>query len=328
MAAKQEIVEPKIPEVLLNSGHKMPAIGYGCGGGTFPLLEESISIFLKAMEIGYRHFDTASSYGTEEALGKAVARALEIGLIKNRDELFITSKLWVTQNHPDLVLPSLKQTLETIGLEYLDLYLVHWPVRVKKEADAFKLTEGDVLPFDMIGTWKAMEDCSNLGLTKSIGLSNFSCEKISKLLENATIPPAVNQVEMNVGWQQRKLMPFSKEKGIHVCAWSPLGAYGRAFWGSNAVMENEILKDIAASKSKTISQVALRWIYEQEATPIVKSFNEERMKQNLQIFDWELTKEEHDLILQIPQRRVGTGDIFVYKNGPIKSVEELWDGDI
>ncbi|CAI9113248.1 OLC1v1013821C1 [Oldenlandia corymbosa var. corymbosa] len=328
MAAKQENLAAKIPEIVLNSGHKMPVIGYGCGGSKAPPMEELISVYVKAMEIGYRHFDTASFYGTEEALGKAVAKALEIGLIQNRDELFITSKLWITHTHHDLVLPALKQTLQRLGLEYLDLYLIHMPLRVKQEANAFELKEGDGLPFDMLGTWKAMEDCYKSGLTKSVGVSNFSCEKISKILENATIPPAVNQVEMNVGWQQRKLMPFCKEKGIQVCAYSPLGAYGKSIYGSNAVMENEILKDIAASKSKTISQVALRWIYEQGVTPIVKSFNAERMKQNLQIFDWQLSKEENDQILQIPQLRVANGDIFIIKNGPIKSIEELWDGDI
>ncbi|CAI9113273.1 OLC1v1013846C1 [Oldenlandia corymbosa var. corymbosa] len=322
----QEKLEFQIPEIVLNSGHKMPAVGMGGVAEKLPPVEELTSILVHAMEIGYRHFDTAACYGSEEALGKAVAKALEIGVIQNRDELFITSKLWITHTHHDLVLPALNKTLETMGLEYLDLYLIHWPVRIKEGANMFNLAESEVLPFDIHGTWKAMEDCSKSGLTKSIGLSNFSCEKISQLLENATIPPAVNQVEMNVNWQQRKLLPFCKERGIHVCGWSPLGGYG-TFWGSNAVMESQILKDIANSKSKTISQVALRWVNEQGVTPIVKSFNEERMKQNLQIFDWELSTEENDRILQIPQRRVGSGDVFIVKNGPIKSVEELWDGD-
>ncbi|CAI9113263.1 OLC1v1013836C1 [Oldenlandia corymbosa var. corymbosa] len=241
MAAKQKFFEPKIPEILLNSGHKMPMIGFGCAASNMPPLEELISILLKAMEIGYRHFDTASAYGSEEALGKAVAKALEMGLIKNRDELFITSKLWITQNHPDLVLPALKQTLETMGLEYLDLYLIHSPVRIKEGVDPFKLGEGDVLPFDMIGTWKVMEDCFKLGLTKSIGVSNFSSGKISKLLDSSTIPPAVNQVEMNVNWQLRN--------------------FG----------------------NKTIAQ---------------------------------------------HRGPVGRGDLFIVKNGPIKSVEEFWDGDM
>ncbi|CAI9113277.1 OLC1v1013850C1 [Oldenlandia corymbosa var. corymbosa] len=131
---------------------------------------------------------------------------------------------------------------------------------------------------------------------------------------------------MNVCWQQRKLLPFCKEKGIQVCAWSPLGGYNN-IWGTNEVIENEVLHDIATSKSKTVPQVALRWIYEQGASFVVKSFNKERMMPNLQIFDWELHEEENDKILQIPQRRLGTPDWFVVPNGPIKSDEELRDGD-
>ncbi|KAL3512468.1 hypothetical protein ACH5RR_025185 [Cinchona calisaya] len=327
MTEKIETFEEKIPEIVLNSGHKMPVVGLGCATHPLPPTEQLVSIFIDAMENGYRHFDTAKLYGTEEALGKAVAKALEIGLIKSRDELFITSKLWSTDADHDLVLPALKQTLGKLGLEYLDLYLIHWPVRIKHGTQMVNFTKDDILPFDIHGTWKAMEECSKLGLTKSIGLSNFTCAKISKLLEIATIPPAVNQVEMNVGWQQRKLVPFCKEKGIRMCAWSPLGAYGTS-WGTNAVMENPILKEIAASKSNTVSQVALRWIYQQGASVIVKSFNKERMKQNIQIFDWELTEEEMDRILQIPQRRMWRGEAYVHPTGLYKSEEELWDGEI
>ncbi|XP_027167444.1 methylecgonone reductase-like [Coffea eugenioides] len=316
-----------IPEIVLNTGHKMPLVGLGCAGQPLPPSEQLVSIFIDAMEIGYRHFDTAALYGTEEALGKAVAKALEIGLIKSRDELFITSKLWSTDADHDLVLPALKQTLGKLGLEYLDLYLIHWPLRLKQGTSVSNFTKDAILPFDMHGTWKAMEECSKLGLTKSIGLSNFTCEKISKLQESATILPAVNQVEMNVGWQQRKLVPFAKEKGIHISAWSPLGGYGTS-WGSNAVMENPIIKNIADSRNKTVPQVALRWVYQQGASVIVKSFSKERMKQNLQIFDWELTKEEMDQILQIPQRRAPGTEALVDPTGPYKSLEEFWDGDI
>ncbi|KAL3512474.1 hypothetical protein ACH5RR_025191 [Cinchona calisaya] len=327
MPDKMKNFDEKIPEVVLNSGHKMPAVGFGSAGYPMPPTEQLASIIVDAMEIGYRHFDTAACYGTEEALGKAVAKAIEIGVIKSRDELFITSKLWCTEADHDLVLPALKQTLGKLGLEYLDLFLIHWPVRVKHGAHKFNFAKDEILPFDVHGTWKAMEECSKLGLTKSIGLSNFTCEKISKLLENATIPPAVNQVELNVGWQQRKLVPFCKEKGIQICAWSPLGAYGN-FWGTNAVMENPILQEIAAPKGKTMAQVALRWIHQQGGIPIVKSFNKERMKQNIQLFDWELTQEEMDRILQIPQQRVCKGEAYVHPTGPYKSEEELWDGDI
>ncbi|KAJ8537090.1 hypothetical protein K7X08_035491 [Anisodus acutangulus] len=172
-----------------------------------------------------------------------------------------------------------------------------------------------------------MEECSKLGLAKSIGVSNFSCTKLSQLLEIATIPPAVDQVELNVAWQQKKLLEYCKEKGVHVSAYSPLGANG-APWGTHAVMRSPILNDIATAKQKTIPHVALRWVYEQGASAIAKSFNKERMKQNLEILDWELSSEDKFRIQDIPQRRGCNGEGFIHPNGPYKSLDELWDGEI
>ncbi|CAJ2679434.1 unnamed protein product [Trifolium pratense] len=315
------MADKKIPEVVLNSGKKMPTIGFGTGS-TPPQ-----QTLLDAIEIGYRHFDTAAFYNTEEPLGQAVSKALELGLVKNRDELFITSKLWCTDAHHDLVLPALKTTLKKLGLEYVDLYLIHWPVRFKQDVEGLNFKSEDIIPFDIKGTWEAMEECYRLGLAKSIGVSNFGIKKLSTLLENAKIPPAVNQVEMNPSWHQGKLREFCKQKGIHVSAWSPLGGYNLS-WGSCAVMENSILREIAEARKKSVAQIALRWIYEQGATPIVKSFNKERMKQNTEIFDWELNQEELDKINQIPQCRFQKAEMFVPDNGPYKSLEELWDADV
>ncbi|XP_042488570.1 methylecgonone reductase-like isoform X2 [Macadamia integrifolia] len=313
-----------IPKVVLNSGHRMPLIGFGTGCETIP--ENLTSTLVHAIEIGYRHFDTASFYQTEEFVGQAIAQALERGLTDSRSDIFVTSKLWCSDADHDLVLPALKETLQKLGLDYVDLYLVHWPVRLK-QGTGIIFPKEDVLPFDMKGTWEAMEECCRLGLAKSIGVSNFSSKKLSQLLTYATIPPAVNQVEMNPSWQQKKLRDFCNEKGIHVGAWSPLGAYG-AVWGSSLVMENPILKDIALVKGKTIAKISLRWVYQQGAIPIVKSFNKERMKENLQIFDWELTQEEMDKISQIPQRKGFSGAMFISPNGPYKSLEELWDEEV
>ncbi|KAL0415556.1 UNVERIFIED_CONTAM: Deoxymugineic acid synthase 1 [Sesamum latifolium] len=183
------------------------------------------------------------------------------------------------------------------------------------------------LHFDIKGTWEGMEECCRMGLAKSIGVCNYSCAKLSTLLQNATIPPAVNQVELNVCWQQQKLIEFCKHKGIHVCAFSPLGAYG-SNWGTNAVMESPILKDIAAAKNKTVAQVELRWIRQRGVIPIVRSFNKERMRQNLEIVDWELTDEEVGKIRQIPQQRACNPTDLVGPHAQYKSLEELWDGEI
>ncbi|GFP88464.1 methylecgonone reductase [Phtheirospermum japonicum] len=190
-----------------------------------------------------------------------------------------------------------------------------------------KVNAEDMLEFDIKGVWEGMEECYKLGLAKSIGVSNFSCAKLSKIFNFANIPPAVNQVEMNVAWQQHKMLQFCKEKNIHVCAWSPLGANG-AMWGSLSVMESPILKQIATTTNKSVAQVALRWIYEQGASPIVKSYNKERMKENLQIFDWELSEEQVCEIQKIPQAKGFKGDMFIFPEGQYKTLEELWDGEI
>ncbi|XP_045810872.1 methylecgonone reductase-like [Trifolium pratense] len=315
-----------IPEVMLNSGHTMPMFAFGTTALLLPPNDELIPIIIDAIQAGYRHFDTAAMYGSEEALGLAIVQAQNQGLIKNRGDIFITTKLWCTDAHPDLVLPALKNSLQRLGLEYVDLYLIHFPVRLRPNEGIFPKGEG-VLPFDMKGTWEAMEECSKLGLTKSIGVSNFGAKKLSELLQNATIPPAVNQVEMNVAWQQGNLRKFCQNKGIHMSAWSPLGANG-AIWGSLAVMESPILKDIAITPGKSVPQIALRWVLEQGVTPVVKSFNKIRMRENLHIFNWELSADDLAKIKQIPQRRAGLVREFVSENGPYKTLEDLWDGEL
>ncbi|RWR75131.1 methylecgonone reductase-like protein [Cinnamomum micranthum f. kanehirae] len=314
-----------VPEAVLNSGEKIPMIGLGTASSPVPQ-DLLISSFISAIETGYRHFDTAALYGSEAPLGKAIAQALQQGLVKSRDELFITSKLWCTEAHHDRVLPALKQTLQNLELDYIDLYLIHWPMSLKPGENKFPFNKEDLLPMDFKAVWEAMEECQRLGLVKSIGVSNFSWKKLSQLMVNAKIPPAVNQVELNPAWQQRKLRDFCKENGILVSAWSPLGAFG-ASWGSLAVMDSPILKEIAAAKGKSTAQVSLRWIYQQGVSVIVKSFNKERMKENLGIFDWELSEEELQQISQIPQHRGFSGEPFISPNGPYKTLQELWDED-
>ncbi|WOH08320.1 hypothetical protein DCAR_0727758 [Daucus carota subsp. sativus] len=303
-----------IPEVGLSSGNgrKMPI--FGLGTGTYPFLgpEVVVKAVLEAIELGYRMFDTASVYQTEEALGDAISQALSLGLIKSRGEVFITSKLWCTDNHGEHVLPALQKTLQNMKLGYLDQYLIHMPVTLKHGAANFPPSPEDFVPMDIKSVWIAMEECKTLGLTKSIGVSNFSCKKLADILAFAKIPPAVNQVEMNPTWQQGKLKEFCKANGIMIAAYSPLGAAG-AIWGSKRVMESEI---------------ALRWVYEQGVVVVAKSFNKERLKQNLEIFDWELSNEELKKIASIPQSRANLGQMFISETGPIKSAEELWDGEL
>ncbi|CAL9148530.1 non-functional NADPH-dependent codeinone reductase 2-like [Musa acuminata AAA Group] len=314
------------PQVVLNSGRRMPLLGMGTATYPVPPDETITTAVIDAIGLGYRHLDTASVYGSERAVGRAIATALERGLIGSRDELFVTTKLWCTDMHADRVVPALQESLRTLGLEYIDLYLIHHPVRLKGEK-RMVFTGEDVIPLDMPTVWEAMEKCQSLGLAKSIGVSNFTCKKLADLLNHARIPPAVNQVEVNPIWQQRKLRDFCSEKGIHVSAYSPLGAIG-VFWGSNEVMECEEVKRIAQSVGKSIAQVCLRWGVEQGVSVLVKSFNGERLKENMQIFDWHLKEEDKERLSLVPQKRLILVEPFISPTGFYKSHAEFWDGDV
>ncbi|KAL6186465.1 hypothetical protein ACLB2K_042585 [Fragaria x ananassa] len=293
----------QIPEVVLvssNGRRTMPVLSFGTAANNLEpeVLKEAV---LEAIKLGYRHFDTAYEYGSEQSLGIAIAKALELGLVASRDELFITSKLWPNDAHPDLVIPALKKSLQNLQLEYLDLYLIHWPISATPGKLSHVLEEKDQMPMDFKGVWAYMEEAQRLGLTKSIGISNFSTKKTQNLLSFATIPPSVNQVEMSPFWQQKKLRDFCKAN---------------------------VLNEIAEAHGNTVPQICIRWVYQVGATLAVKSYNKERLKHNVQVFDWELSEEDLDKIGQIPQHRMMLREGYVTANGPYKSLEELWDGEL
>ncbi|XP_028803152.1 NAD(P)H-dependent 6'-deoxychalcone synthase-like [Neltuma alba] len=291
-----------IPTLVLSDNHHMPAIGMGTFLFQSPG-EITKTAVIEAIKVGYRHFDTASLYGTEQPLGEAIEEALKLGLIGSRDELFITSKLWFTDAQPDRVVSALQKSLGLLKLEYLDLYLIHMPISSKPESNSYFPTEDNIAELDIKGVWEAMEECKRLGLTKSIGVSNFPVRTLQSLLSVASIPPCLNQVEMNPTCQQKELREYCKEKDILIAAFSPLGAVGTRR-GDNRILGNEILVEIAKSHGKTVAQVALRWLHEQGVGFIAKSYNKERMKQNLEIFDWSLTQNDLEKISQIKQIRL------------------------
>ncbi|KAE8722656.1 D-galacturonate reductase [Hibiscus syriacus] len=290
MDTSSEASPLSVPDHVLSSGGRpMPLLGFGTAASPPVGSQVTKTAILQAIELGYRHFDTACLYGTEQPLGEAIAEAVSVGLIESRDELFITSKLWCSDAHGELVLPAIHRSLKNLRLDYLDLYLIHWPVSSKPGIYEFPIKQEDFFPMDFNAVWKAMEDCQRLGLTKSIGVSNFSCKKMAHILAFAKIPPAVNQVELNPLWQQKKLRDFCKANGILLTAYAPLGARG-TIWGTNRVLECELLNEIAKEKGKTVAQICLRWGFEQGISILVKSFNKERMKSNLEIFNWSLSQ--------------------------------------
>uniref|UniRef100_A0A0D9W5K0 NADP-dependent oxidoreductase domain-containing protein n=1 Tax=Leersia perrieri TaxID=77586 RepID=A0A0D9W5K0_9ORYZ len=284
-----------VPKVALMHGNARPMPAVGMGTAEFPVVaERTRGAVLAAIEAGYRHFDTASLYGTEAPVGEAVAEATRRGLLASRRR---------RSSRPSCGAPSATLT-SNLQMEYVDLYLIHWPISVKPGPAVFPVKKEDAVPFDFEGVWRAMEECHRLGLTKAIGVSNFTTKHLEKLLAVATILPAVNQGEMNPVWQQWKVRDYCNAKGIHVTAYSPLGGQ----WGGhgNDVMESPVLAEIARARGKSIAQVSLRWIYELGVTPIAKSYKKERLKQNLEIFDWELTEDDHLKISKIPQKKTVT----------------------
>ncbi len=261
--------------IQLNNGVNIPAIGYG----TYKTSENDVSIILSAIECGYRLLDTASIYKTEQQTGAA---ARESGI--PREEITVISKVWRNDLGYHKTKEAFAHSLKQTGLNYLDLYLIHWPANARN-FNNWQKTNAE--------TWRAMEELLEEGKIKSIGVSNFWPEHLEALLDSAKIKPAVNQIEFHPGYWQPETTQYCKEKGIVLQAWSPL-ARGRIFG-------NEILIEIANRHQKTVSQIALRWIVQQGVIPIPKAASKERMNENFDIFDFALSDEEMELINNLPE---------------------------
>lgn len=261
--------------IQLNNGVTIPAIGYG----TYKTAENDVSIILSAIECGYRLLDTASIYKTEQQTGAAIRQS---GI--PREEITVISKVWRNDLGYHKTKEAFAKSLKQTGLNYLDLYLIHWPANARN-FNNWQKTNAE--------TWRAMEELLEEGKIKSIGVSNFWPEHLEALLDSAKIKPAVNQIEFHPGYWQPETTQYCKEKEIVLQAWSPL-ARGRIFG-------NEILIEIANRHQKTVSQIALRWIVQQGVIPIPKAASKERMNENFDIFDFALSDEEMELINNLPE---------------------------
>ncbi|KAF5777498.1 putative D-galacturonate reductase [Helianthus annuus] len=187
-----------IPELMISSSEgarPCPVIAMGTSSESGIAGKEAVSpsTLVEAIKMGYRHFDTAALYRSEKPVGDAIAEALRLGLIKSRSEIFVTTKLWCNSADRHLVLPAIKQSLKKLGLEYVDLYLIHWPFKLIQDDMKLPIPNECIASIDIKAVWESMEECQNLGLTKSIGVSNFSSKRIKEILSFAKIPPAVNQ---------------------------------------------------------------------------------------------------------------------------------------
>ncbi|XP_053668611.1 1,5-anhydro-D-fructose reductase-like [Anopheles marshallii] len=296
---------PKVPSVRLNNGLEMPVLGLGTYMATE---EEGIAAVKMAIDEGYRHIDTAYFYQNENQVGQAVRAKIAEGIIK-REDVFIVTKVWNTFHAPEHVEQACQKSLENLGLDYIDLYLVHWPTGWKFSgwtADDFlpmnangKTIDSDV---DYLDTWKAMEKLAKSGKVKSIGVSNFNSEQLTRLLANCEIKPVTNQVECNPGINQRKLIEFCRKHDIVITAYSPLGrpnltdpVVGTDNIPKHALDDPRVVA-IGKKHGKSPGQVVLRYLVELGTLPIPKSSKLERIRQNIDIFDFKLTADEIKLM--------------------------------
>lgn len=256
----------------LSNGVNIPCVGFGTW--QTPNGETAINSVLEAMKCGYRHIDTAACYGNEESVGKAI----KLSRI-NREELFVTSKLWNTDQGYENTLKAFDKTIKDLGLDYLDLYLIHWPV-VKEHKEDWKEA--------ICETWKAFEKLYSDGKIRAIGVSNFKPHHLKVIFENCNIKPMVNQIELHPSHNQDETVKFCRNNNILVEAWGPLST-GRIF----KVKE---MQDIANKYNKSIAQITLRWHIQNEILPLPKSVTPSRIKENSMIFDFELLKEDMELI--------------------------------
>jgi len=262
----------------MKNGVEIPAIGFGTW--QIPDGPEVENACLAALECGYTHIDTAYSYENEKGVGAAAARS---GI--TREELFITTKVWNTEQGYESTLKSCDIQLEYLGLDYVDLYLLHWP-----RTYIFK----DEYPQRMLDTWRAMEELYEAKKVRAIGLSNFLVHHIDTLMEKARIAPMLNQLEIHPGYNQSGVVDYCRKNDIVVESWSPL-ASGRL------IAESGLLNELGEKYGKSAAQIALRWNFQQGLLPLPKSVTPKRIKENFEIFDFELEEQDMQRIYDMPE---------------------------
>ena len=261
---------------ILNNGVEIPAIAFG----TYKAADgKSADVIRAAIEAGYRYFDTASFYGTETYLAQAVR---ESGI--SRDEIFIASKLWKTEMGYENVKSAFERSLDKLNTDYLDLYLIHWPLPDPEYKDWKQLDKE---------TWRAMEELYQAGKVRAIGLSNFLPHHIDNILEDCTVRPAVDQIEYHPGYSQEAAVQYCKERNILVQAWSPIGR--------QRVLEEPLVLELAGKYAVSPAQICLKFAVQRGIIPLPKSSSVERMKENLDLYSFEMEREDIWRLATMPQ---------------------------
>ena len=301
-------------------------------GDRFPLMglgtwlskpSEVYNAVIEAIRAGYRHIDCAYIYKNEKEIGDALKFAFSTGLV-TREEMFITSKLWNNFHAPQDVEPAIRKSLSDLQLDYLDLYLIHWPLAFRQEqaANAGGLISLAELP--LTATWKAMEDVKKSGLTRHIGVSNFNIPKLKNLLENAEIKPEVNQVELHPYLQQRELVRFCQDNSILVTAYSPLGSH-HLIDNEKSILQNPIIIEIARKHYCSAAQVILAWSMHRSTAVIPKSVNPQRIQDNMGAEIIQLDDKDMESIMSLDCNHRNAKALFaVFPDGPY-TLESIWN---
>ena len=311
------------------NGDKLPMIGLGTWKSKPGEVYQAV---LWAIETGYRHIDCASIYDNEKEVGNALEKAIQDNLVK-REELFITSKLWNSSHRFEDVQPAIKKTLKDLKLNYLDMYLIHWPVSFKPKV-GFAQNREEFYTYSDVPisqTWAGMENCLDAGLTRHIGVSNFNISKLNEIMKSASIAPEMNQVEMHPFLPQNKLVNFCRKNGILLTAYSPLGSGDRSESikkpDEPSLLENIQIKKLAEEKGVNPAQVLIAYSVARGIAVIPKSINKDRIAQNLDSINVELSEKEMDLLSKIGIRyRYVDGSFFTGAKSPYR-MSDLWEDE-
>lgn len=265
--------------MILRNGIDIPDIGFGTWNIPYgDVCEEAV---FEAIKAGYRHIDTAGAYGNEKSVGLGVKAALKEGIIKDRSDIFITSKLWNTNRSYSKAFKAFEKSMRNLDLEYIDLYLIHWPANSKKYKNPSEINKE---------TWKALEELYENRRVKAIGVSNFLPHHIEELKETAGVLPMVNQIELHIGYMQEEVTKYNRANGIITEGYSPLG--------TGALLDNEILLKMAEKYETTVSVICLSFLIEKDIVILPKTISPERMRENLECIV--LKKEDMELLSKLP----------------------------